>query len=309
MSMPMSQKDLETVRLIAANGSLTETARLMHVSQPAISQRLAAIEDRIGVRLFIRRNGSMRATAAAERLAAAASTIDRVLNHAIDDVRSLLGQREQQLRITTQCYTCYRWMSFVIREMLAQFPDLNVDVVPEAIEDPYGAIERDEIDIAIISHPDASSLLRPVELFRDELFAVMRHDHPLAARKFLNPENFRDEALILYSGQRHAFVDEILSPAGITPARLRQVRMTEAIVELARAGQGIAVLAGWVLNDLVSKHELRAVRITRGGYRRRWQALINEQCPAVHAARFVELVKQTAAVIANDQWRQRLEAA
>ena len=45
------------------------------------------------------------------------------------------------------------------------------------------------------------------------------------------------------TGKRHAFVDFVLAPAGVSPGRLRQVRMTEAIVELARAGQGIAVLA------------------------------------------------------------------
>lgn len=305
--MQLSPKDLETVRLIVDNGSLTETARLLHVSQPAISQRLANIEDRVGTELFLRKNGSMQTTPAAVRLAAAAVSIDSVMSHAIDDVRSLIGQREQQLRITTQCHTCYRWLSFVIREMLGQYRDLNVDVIPEAIEDPYGAIERDEVDIAIINHADPSSPLAPVNLFDDELFAVMRRDHPLAARKYLNPENFRDEALLLYTGHRHAFVDQILQPAGIVPARLRQVRMTEAIVELARAGQGIAVLAGWVLHDLESKRELAAVRITRSGYKRRWQALINEQCSRERANRFVGIIKKTATVIATDGWRRQLE--
>jgi hypothetical protein len=69
------------------------------------------------------------------------------------------------------------------------------------------------------------------------------------------------------------------------------------------------VLAGWVLNDLVSQREMAAVRITRGGYRRRWQALIGAQCSSEHANRFVELVRQTAAIIAKDGWRQQLEVA
>jgi len=305
----LSRRDLETVRLVAEYGSLTEAARLMHVSQPAVSQRLAAIEQRVGTELFVRGSGGMHATAAAHRLAAAAVSIDRVIGQAIDDIEGLIGRREQQLRITTQCYTCYRWLSFVIRELVERHPDINVDVVPEALEDPYGAIERDEIDIAIINHPDPASPLRTVPLFDDELFAVMRHDHPLAARKVLLPDNFRDETLVLYAGERFAFVEDILRPAGIQPARIRQVRMTEAIVELARAGQGIAVLAGWVLNDLQSKHELAAMRITRGGYRRRWEALINPQCSREYAAQFVELVRKTAKAITDDNWRRRLEVA
>ena len=236
-------------------------------------------------------------------------SVDRIIGQAVNEIEGLVDQREHQLRITTQCYTCYRWLSFVIRALVQHYPDINVDVIPEALEDPYGAIERDEIDIAIINHPDPTSPLQPVPLFDDELFAVMRHDHPLAARKILMPDRFRDEALILYAGARFAFVEDILRPAGVRPARIRQVRMTEAIVELARAGQGIAVLAGWVLNDLPSKHELAAVRITRGGYRRRWEALINPQCSNEYATQFVELVRKTAAVITDNNWRRQLEVA
>lgn len=309
MSLGLSSRDLELIRHVANTGSLTRTAELMHVSQPAISQRLASLHARLGTELFERRDGRMHATAAAERLADAAAAIDRVLDSALDDVQELLDARARHLRITTQCYTCYRWLSFVIRDMLLQFPSLTVDVVPEAIEDPYGAIERDEVDVAVIHHPETASPLRRVMLFGDEIYAVMRADHPLASRSFLNPENFSGEDLILYTGARHAFIDEILEPAGVQPGKLRQVRMTEAIVELARAGQGIAVLAGWVLNDQVSKRGLAAVRIGRGGYRREWQALVSDRCPDDIAAAFIGSVRKTAEAITTDNWRSALEAA
>jgi len=309
MPVEFSPKDLEAVRLVAENGSLTRTAELMHVSQPAISQRLAGIQDRLGAELFVRRDGRMQPTRAAERLAAAARSIDRVLDHAIDDVQAMIGQRRRQLRITTQCHTCYRWLSFVIRDMLEDHPELVIDVIPEAVEDPYGAVARDEVDIAIVYLPEPASTLPHVELFDDELYAVMHEDHPFAKRRFLNPENFSTETLVLYTGSRHAFIEDVLRPAGVAPTPLRQVRMTEAIVELARAGQGIAVLAGWVLNDLVSRHGLAAVRITRGGYRRRWQALVSPRCPEDVADAFVRHVRETAAAMGEDHWRQRLELA
>jgi LysR family transcriptional regulator for metE and metH len=309
MPFELSSRDLEVIRLVAATGSLTRTAELIHVSQPAISQRLALIQERLGTELFERRDGRMHATPAAERLALAAAAVDRVLESALDDVHEMLDARARNLRITTQCYTCYRWLSFVIRDMLLQFPSLTVDVVPEAIEDPYGAIERDEVDIAVVHHPEPASTIRHVALFGDELYAVMSAEHPLASRSFLNPDNFAGEDLILYTSARHAFVEEILEPAGVHPGKLRQVRMTEAIVELARAGQGIAVLAGWVLNDQVSKHGLVPVRIGRGGYRRQWQALVSERCPDDIAAGFIDSVRKTTKAITTDHWRKNLEAA
>ena len=67
MSLQITPKDLEVVRLVAANGSLTATAKQMHVSQPAISQRLSILQDRLATDLFVRREGRMQATPAAER--------------------------------------------------------------------------------------------------------------------------------------------------------------------------------------------------------------------------------------------------
>lgn len=304
----LSPKDLEVVRRIAATGSLTTTAKQMHVSQPAISQRLATLQDRLGAELFVRREGRMQATPAAERLAEAAVAVDRVLAQAMDDVRSLLDERARHFRITTQCHTSYRWLSFVIRDLVRARPALAVDVVPEAIEDPYGAVERDEVDVALVYLPNESSPLEGIELFTDEMYAVMRADHRFAKRKMLNPGDFEDEALVGYAGRGNAFVDLVLTPAGVKPGRLRQVRMTEAIVELARSGQGIAVLAGWVVNDLVSRQDLVAVRIGRSGWHRTWRAVFSAQCPPDLAGSFVASVKRTARVIGRDRWRQKLEA-
>jgi len=304
----LSPRDLEIVRRITATGSLTTTAKQMHVSQPAISQRLSTLQDRLGTELFVRREGRMQATPAAERLAEAAIAVDRVLAQAMDDVRSLIDERARNFRITTQCHTSYRWLSFVIRDLVRARPALAVDVVPEAIEDPYGAVQRDEVDVALVYLPDETSSLGGTELFTDEMYAVMRADNRLAKRKVLEPGGFEGESLVGYAGKGNAFVDLVLAPAGATPGRLRQVRMTEAIVELARAGQGIAVLAGWVVNDLVSRQDLVAIRIGRGGWHRTWRAVFSAQCPPELAESFVASVKRTARGIGRDRWREKLEA-
>jgi LysR family transcriptional regulator for metE and metH len=305
----LSPKDLEVVRLVATTGSLTITAKQMYVSQSAISQRLTAMQERIGVELFVRRDGRMHATAAAERLADAAVAVDRLMESAKDDVRELVAGGRRQFRVTTQCHTSYRWLSFVFRDLLEVYPSLSVDVVPEAVEDPYGAVARGEVDIALAFLPDTSSDLPALDLFSDEMFAVMHVDHSLANRRFLNPENFAGEELILYTGRHHDFIDQVLTPAGVAPGRLREVRVTEAIVELSRSGQGIAVLAGWVLNDLANTKDLVAVRIGRGGYYRTWRALVGRQCPEEYVRVFTDSVRRTAAIMAQNNWRDALDRA
>lgn len=307
MNWNIENKDLNLIRLIAENGSLTSAARRMHVSQPAASQRLANIQERIGAELFSRKDGQMRPTAIGDRLVAAAEASSRLLDETKADIKRLLEQRDGSLRIATQCYTCYRWLPFVIRDMRLAHPALSLDVVPEATEDPYAALVNDRVDIAIVSNPSSEFDFAEQILFTDELYAVMSTEHPFSKRRYLNPSNFTEQTLILYTGSKHAVTEEVLYPAGISPAQIMQVRMTEAIVELARSGQGIAVLAGWAFNDLDNKDGLVPVRITKGGFKRTWRAVINDDCSDAHVSSFVKYVRKAGEVLRSDQWRTKLQ--
>jgi len=307
MTWNIENKDLDLVRLIAESGSLTSAARRMHVSQPAASQRLANIQARIGADLFTRKDGQMRPTAIGDRLVATAMASSRLLDEAKADITRLLEQRNGSLRIATQCYTCYRWLPFVIRDMRLAFPALTVDVVPEATEDPYSALIDDRVDIAIVSNPSADSDFAEHSLFTDELYAVMSAEHPFSNRRYLNPSNFTEQTLILYTGKKHAVMEEVLYPAGISPAQIMQVRMTEAIVELARSGQGIAILAGWAFNDLDNKEGLVPVRITKRGFKRTWRAVTNDDCSDEHVSSFVNCVRRAGDVLRSDRWRTELQ--
>ncbi len=302
-------KDLEVVRLVEATGSLTEAARQLHISQPAVSHRLTTLQERIGTALFVRRDGRMRPTPVGARLARAATSIGRIIERTNEDISELLDSRRRSFRFTTQCHTSVRWMSFLIRDMLDAHEDLTIDFVPEAVVDPCGAVQRGDVDVALAYLPDERNPGREVDVFSDEMYALMSASHPLANRRFLNPRNFRNETLVLYAGNRFALVDQVLAPAGVTPARIRQVRLTEAMVELARAGQGIAVLAGWALNDLNSRDGLAAVRIGRSGYRRTWRAVIGNECPSELADSFIACVRGIAVEIQQSDWRQRLESS
>jgi len=296
MSWNIENKDLNLVRLIAENGSLTSAARRMHVSQPAASQRLANIQARIGADLFIRKDGQMRPTAIGDRLIEAAEASSRLLDETKADITRLLEQRD-----------CYRWLPFVIRDMRLAHPALTVDVVPEATEDPYAALISDQVDIAIVSNPSVDSGFAEQELFTDELYAVMSVEHPYSTRRYLNPSNFSDQTLILYTGNKHAVLEEVLYPAGITPAQIMQVRMTEAIVELARSGQGIAVLAGWAFNDLDNRDGLVPVRITKRGFKRTWRAVINDNCSDEHVSSLIRYIRKAGGVLRGEMWRKELQ--
>lgn len=295
--------------MVCATGSLTEAARRLHISQPAVSHRLSTLQARVGAPLFLRRDGCMRPTDVGQRLAASAESVSGILDRTRDDIDKLVSGRQRTFRFTTQCQTSVRWMSFLIRDMVSAHPNLTIDFVPEAVEDPCGAVRRGDVDVALAYAADDAMPRTTDDLFEDELYALMSTSHPLADRQYLNPGNFRNETLILYAGKRSAFVDLILEPAGVRPTHILQLKLTEAMIELARANQGIAVVAAWALNDMTSRRGLTAIRIGRSGYRRKWRALVNEECPDELLKSFIEKVSGLVAATQEAGWRTRLEKA
>ena len=301
-------KDLELVRCVAGSGSLTAAAKQLHVSQSAVSQRLTNLQARMDVTLIERRDGLMRLTAAGDRVLAASKVVANELEATMRDVRKLARQTDEQLRIATQCYTCYRWLPFVIKGMRNDFPSLSVDVVPEATDVPYDALRENRIDVALVSNPDSNSEFFEQELFFDELFAVMSETHELANQKHLDADHFVDQTLILYTGNKHAIMENVLRPAEVVPRKIIQIRITEAIIELARSGQGIAIIAGWALDDIGEADGLAAIRITKGGFTRSWRAVVREDRNQDHVNSFLEHVRATGAAIQRRGWRMKLRA-
>jgi LysR family transcriptional regulator for metE and metH len=111
-------------------------------------------------------------------------------------------------------------------------------------------------------------------LFEDELVAILSPQHALASRRSLRPAHFAGEHLITYSvpPRQLTVFREFLTPAGVRPARVSRVDLTEAIVEMVKANLGIAVLARWAVAHHLNPATLRAVPLGRRGFRRKWYA-------------------------------------
>ncbi len=71
------------------------------------------------------------------------------------------------------------------------------------------------------------------------------------------------------------------------------MQITEAIIELVKAGMGVAVLAWWAVEPAVRSGALRAVPVTRRGYRRTWSAAtLKDMARVPHVREFIDLLAE-----------------
>ena len=115
-------------------------------------------------------------------------------------------------------------------------------------------------------------MTRPV--FRDELVAVVPPSHPFARRPYIEPADLSGAHLLLYNHDPKSsdIFRYVLGPAAVEPGRISRVPLTEAILELIKAGQGLGVMARWAIEPAIQSGAVHAVRIGRKGVFRNWRA-------------------------------------
>jgi LysR family transcriptional regulator for metE and metH len=267
-------RHLALVSEIADTGSVTRAAERLHLTQSALSHQLRDVEARLETKLFLRLGRRMTLTPAGERVLASARRVLDDLARAEDDVRTMTAPGAGVLRLCTQCNTGYHWLPPLLEKFHRTHPGVDVEIVVAATDRPVEALLEGQIDLAFITDGTEDARLAISPVFKDELVAVVPPGHPFARQPHIEPAALGGTHLLLYNLDRRTsdIYRLVLGPAGVEPARISRVPLTEAILELIRAGQGIGVMARWAIEPAIRAGTVRAVRIGRRGVFRAWKA-------------------------------------
>ncbi len=299
--MDIDTRSLELLEAIAADGTLTAAARRLHVSQPALSQRLANLEAHLGLLLFEREGRRLVPTAAGRRLLHTTATVLAELRAAARDLDDLRSGRRGVLRFASQCSTNYQWLPPIVHDFGTQWPGVEVRI--EAIEgdEPIAALLADRLDVALIAKPDRrAEALEVHELFEDTMVAVVAPDHPWASLPYVEAADFDGVSLIVFDPYDPAQVPRLPLPIPpeARPARIIPTPVvTELAVEMVLASRGIAILPAWTLRPYVAAGRVAAVGITARPERRIW-SVTARRSPTPPVAAFVALLREHMAAAA-----------
>ncbi len=249
--MPFRFRALQVFRTVMETGSVTEAARVLNVSQPAVSRALQQAEDELGFPLFVRERGGIQPTAEARallpELLRAFAAIEVVQRFSSDLTESRAGL----VIVAATPALANSLLPAAISRFRANRPEVRValhTVLNHEVVDMV-AENRAELGLVLIPAEDSATLAR--DLCAGDLVCIVPQKHPLAARKTVAPADLLAWPLISFGASLPigALIDDAFEHQGLRRAITIEVTQSATASALVRAGAGVAVLDSFSLSE------------------------------------------------------------
>ena len=232
--------------VVARTGSLRLAAREVGLPASAVSRRLRALEDGLGVSLFERRSSGMKPTAAGEDFLAEAERLLGGVQSAAARAREAGTATEGRLEIGTYFSASTGRFREALMGFLQQNRGVGVWVREGSREELLTAVRRGEVDLALLLGPNEEPGLDRLGLWQEAGMVALPKEHTLAGRPMVFWSDLVGETFIIArrgSGPEARAKVESLLPSGHGARFVEQDVGREAMFNLVGTGLGVAVLA------------------------------------------------------------------
>ena len=258
----MALQDWDKLRIFhaaAEAGSFTHAAEKLAMSQSAVSRQISALEDSLGLKLFIRHARGLVMTEIGEQLFATAQIMSGELKHVENQISDSRDVPTGPLVVTTNVGIGSTWLSSRIYDFVALFPTIQLEI---KLSDTDLDLALREADVAIRLHQPSQT-----EMIQRKLFTV--HFHIYASKSYLEQnatpktiEDFDKHCIVSFGHPVPSYLADVnyLEKIGRPENDLRvptlKVNSIHGMMKAVRAGVGIAMLP-----DYAAAEEDQLVRL------------------------------------------------
>jgi DNA-binding transcriptional LysR family regulator len=267
-------RQLRALSAVVRTGSVTRAAGLLHVSPPAVTMQLQAVQEEAGLPLIERTPAGMVPTPAGREVVEAAARIEAILANCGAALAALAGAERGTVAVgvvSTAKYFAPRALAAFAR----RHPALELQLIVGNRADIVAGLRSHDLDLAVTGRPPAELDVTASVIGDHPHVVVASHDHPLAARRRLPPEALNGEVFLVRepgSGTR-SLMERFFADAGITPRIGMQIGSNETIKQAVLAGMGIAFLSAHTVEMEVTAGRLAVVDVIGLPIVRTWYAV------------------------------------
>jgi DNA-binding transcriptional LysR family regulator len=242
--------DLDTRRLrvfltLVRELHFSRAARLLHISQSALSQQVRTLERELGTPLFTRTSRLVELTAAGRALAEAAPRALHEVDRAIGDARRAADGALGRLVVGSVRTGLTSITPLIMRAVRAEHPDLRLDVRQMDTAAQLRALLERRIDVGVVRAAGELPALVVERLVAEPLVVALPADHRLAVRDRVDPVELAEEAFVLWPRHQgadfHDIVIAFCREVGFSPRITAEGADIDTQLALVAAGLGVSL--------------------------------------------------------------------
>lgn len=240
----MNLIQLRAFDAVVRTGSFTAGARRLHVTQPAVTNHVKALEDYYEVSLFQRRGRGVEPTQLGEELAEIAERLFALENEAVDLLQATKALTRGHLRVAADGPYILVPLVAAFRQ---RFPGVRVTLWVGSTQDVQTALLEEHYDVSVQAHKEEDPRLHEIQLatYTIVLFVGMTHPWAQAKRQTVcirdldkQPVNLREEG----STARLA-LERACALASVHPDYMIETSSRETVKESVAAGLGVGIIS------------------------------------------------------------------
>lgn len=242
---PIAVGNLRALEAVARHLNFRAAAEEMSLTQSAVSRQIQALEDEVGVPLFLRHTRAVELTSAGNQLLRAAVPAMERLDSTVRQIRQSAGRKS--VAISTWASFASMWLIPRLEAFQAEYPDIDIRV---DATDSMVDLDTSDVDLAIRYTRPATAPAGSVRLFGEQLTPVASPWLLKSGGALRKPEDLARFALLEASdSHRHQNLEwltwrrwlQVQKLPKVEPKRWMYFNYAHQIVQAALAGQGVAL--------------------------------------------------------------------
>lgn len=220
-------------------------ARLLHISQPPLSQQIRALERELGVELFSRGKRRVELTHAGKVFLQQASLVLASAVQASEAARRAQRGETGRLVIGFIHAATFALLPEILRRFRQRMPQVELSLQEMSGTDQQPALSDGSIDLGFLRPPLVNALLGVEILVRERLIVGLPHGHRMARQDVVALRDLAEEPFVLYTPGRSPLYGQVLGAcerAGFVPRVVQHSMHIMTLIGLVRGGMGVAVL-------------------------------------------------------------------
>jgi len=240
--MTLEDRELRSFVVLAEQLHFGRSAYLLHISQPALSKQIKGLEEKIGGPLLVRNRRDVRLTTAGTLLYSEARRIVRDLDSLFDAAQSAVRGEAGRLRVAVGIATVHSLVPPALRKFREAHPRVEIQIGDMSTPRQIEALLAGEVDVGFLRLPVRSLQLAVKRILKEQLTIAASSSF----RGALTLENVAAEPFIMISREvSTTYFDHCIrlcGLAGFSPRVVQEARDMFTLLNLVRAGMGVALV-------------------------------------------------------------------